>query len=503
MRASERRVEQCTFTWVGKQGRVGQCPHSEPCGRQPARSSYSWRSGHAMVRVPRGSAGGGAPTDAGRSSAAATLRGADVLAPGSGSGSAPAPLTNCPTDCNGHGVCYNATCRCVPPFGGDTCGEAKPCAEEKCSGHGVCTDGQCMCLDGWSGPICSLEVPKEEEPQCLNRCAGHGACVNQACACQPGWGGPDCSEKNKCPKNCGGKGICREGTCICVQGQGGEDCTASVEPQPCPNFCSGRGFCMEGGRCRCDPGWGGFACESEVPLSACEADCNHRGACLKGAHGHHYCACAHEFDGATCDRNLECPFDCSHHGICQEGQCLCASGWGDFDCSKPVRKLHTRCPRDCSGRGVCTKEHKCQCAPGYAGPDCKSKAPCPRDCSKRGACIDGVCHCAPGFKGKDCSVNELGIVRDDPAAQIAMLKDQIAEAKVEAADAKRKAAEMKRSASMEAGAPEGGAVKEEVTPEEEAKKRAADAPAERGSPFADRGGPDPAVSPSRPIRTAV
>ncbi|XP_074786402.1 multiple epidermal growth factor-like domains protein 8, partial [Athene noctua] len=64
------------------------------------------------------------------------------------------------------------------------------------------------------------------------------------------------------------------------------------------------------------------------------------------------------------------------------------------------------CPRGCSGRGVCDPQGRCQCQPGWGGPDC-AQPHCATYCQAHGGTCNqatGRCECRPGFVGQACDL---------------------------------------------------------------------------------------------------
>ena len=74
------------------------------------------------------------------------------------------PLSECPDDCSGAGVCVNGACHCVPGFSGVNCLRVDTCPLD-CSGRGVCevraTGTACVCAAGYSGAGCETPPPKQ------------------------------------------------------------------------------------------------------------------------------------------------------------------------------------------------------------------------------------------------------------------------------------------------------------------------------------------------------
>ncbi|XP_074713784.1 LOW QUALITY PROTEIN: multiple epidermal growth factor-like domains protein 8 [Strix uralensis] len=64
------------------------------------------------------------------------------------------------------------------------------------------------------------------------------------------------------------------------------------------------------------------------------------------------------------------------------------------------------CPRGCSGRGGCDPQGRCQCQPGWGGPDC-AQPHCATYCQTHGGACNqatGRCECRPGFVGQACDL---------------------------------------------------------------------------------------------------
>ncbi|XP_062816818.1 tenascin isoform X5 [Anolis carolinensis] len=275
----------------------------------------------------------------------------------------------CPGDCNDQGKCVDGRCVCFDSYGGEDC-SLEICLVP-CSAHGKCVNGQCICDEGFSGADCS-------QPLCLNNCNNRGRCVEEECVCDEGYTGDDCSELI-CPNDCYDRGRCINGTCYCEMGFTGEDCGDVA----CPNNCNGNGRC-DNGVCVCFEGFVGDHCSDR----SCPKDCNKRGRCINGQ-----CICSEGFLGLDCSE-VRCPKDCNNQGRCVNGQCICDERFMGEDCSE------LRCWNDCNHRGRCING-QCECNEGFMGDDC-SELKCPNDCHNRGRCINGQCVCNEGFVGEDC-----------------------------------------------------------------------------------------------------
>ena len=193
-------------------------------------------------------------------------------------------LRACPSDCTGHGYCYNGSCRCFPNWEGDVCDRPMLCPPHH--GH-----GKCVC-----DPTKSLGTKRHAKHDGVTTM--HVVCNN---VCDPGWAGPECAVP-ACPGggNCSGRGACSlsplsGGACACEHGHSGYDCSLRACPASCGaagnTSSSPRGMCYDG-TCFCRPGWVGEACERE----ACAHDCGEFGHCLRGT-----CSCEPGWSGAACE----------------------------------------------------------------------------------------------------------------------------------------------------------------------------------------------------------
>jgi len=93
-----------------------------------------------------------------------------------------------------------------------------------------------------------------------------------------------------------------------------------------------------------------------------------------------------------------CAFVCENGGKCVgPDQCLCQSGWGGQDCTKPI------CSTDCGSRELCVGPDTCACIPGYTGEDC-STALCVQECMNGGTCsAPDTCNCTSGWFDANCT----------------------------------------------------------------------------------------------------
>lgn len=306
----------------------------------------------------------------------------------------------CPSNCHGRGTCQaDGTCLCGPGWTGLGCA-IRTCEHlAGCHGRGFCADGECVCSRGWTGATC-------ESKECPQGCSeAHGVCDTSGgtCVCKDGWSGALCDVPPPCPNGCSGRGACVLGLCVCEADAGGADCSQLT----CPGGCSGHGSCnSHTGKCECDAGYEGTP---NCAHKACEADCHHSGVCAGGK-----CICFGGFTGRLCERRSCGLGNCSHpHGRCDTstGACVCAKGFSGKDCS--LKECNGG--KGCSGNGVCQRG-KCFCRAGWRGDACDEQETCVGGCGgkTRGQCISIVgadgrsterrCQCLPGFSGPDCSL---------------------------------------------------------------------------------------------------
>ncbi|KAG9344704.1 hypothetical protein JZ751_010390 [Albula glossodonta] len=270
--------------------------------------------------------------------------------------------------CGPHGRCIskptgNFSCACEPGFIGIYCHETlgrtvltsrylktspssmtsslflsfvadiNDCAASPCRNGGTCIDGvnsfQCMCPGGWEGLLCDLNVNECSRNPCKN--GGH--CVDLLndfyCDCTNGWKGKTChSRENQCDAN-----TCRNG-----------------------------GTCYDQGdafHCACAPGWEGSTCSTAKTSPCASNPCKNGGTCVG------------EGDSFTC---------------------ICKDGWEGLNCGQTTAALPPPPPPPVTS--VLIAQFPNQYATHYNG----------------GICIDGVnwfrCECAPGFAGPDCRISE-------------------------------------------------------------------------------------------------
>ncbi|XP_063415376.1 teneurin-m-like isoform X2 [Mytilus trossulus] len=264
-------------------------------------------------------------------------------------------VSECPSDCYGHGDCVDGNCRCFPGFIGWDCKE-RDCLVV-CNGNGQYIGGVCHCIQGWKGQECN--VPENE--CALPDCNGNGYCHEGECHCDTGFQGPHCGIVDCLLPNCSGNGVCHLGQCVCFKGFKGHDCRLPDKlnvTNLCARDCSERGkYDAELGKCICDRFFTGKNCQTEV----CRLTC-YRGTCRNQK-----CICDAGWGGALCDQ-LSCDPRCDDFkGKCENGTCVCRKGWNGKHCTIDG------CPNGCSKHGECrhfSDGWKCTCHTGWTGKGC-------------------------------------------------------------------------------------------------------------------------------------
>lgn len=140
--------------------------------------------------------------------------------------------------------------------------------------------------------------------------------------------------------------------------------------------------------------------------------------------GEYACNCTGLFVGPYCQWKNPCHTGpvprCQNAGTCAVTQvsphsppgfsCQCPLGFTASLCEIPISNACDSKP--CQNGGTCwlhnIKEHRCNCAPGFTGPNCELEDHCASGPCKNGAeCASKddsyECTCAPGFTGTTCS----------------------------------------------------------------------------------------------------
>jgi len=363
-------------------------------------------------------------------------------------------LLACPAHCNHHGRCKQTSsgpvCICDKDWRGEAC-QTRNCppldSTGDCNGKGMCNQatGKCFCNPTWSGDDCSVGVCPS------NNCNGHGSCklgesitvtevpfrvelaldfafVSASIKDFSAAFSADIAAAVGVPSNrveidsvaAGSVHVELRFTAyagpspsdlfdkLIESHSRGEiawdkvlDYLTSVFPQAVQDSHEGpaiisikrkeaqpdaKSASVKTGKCTCEWGWTGDGCQYPTGPTGCPNDCMGRGKCV-GA----------DSDGMPTGKNP------------RGGTCQCESGPNGVykmpNCRRPA------CPKgenglECSGIGACMKDGTCQCPCEYHGSKaCESKdGGCPKNCNGRGKCVCGKCFCQHMFLGPDCGV---------------------------------------------------------------------------------------------------
>lgn len=128
----------------------------------------------------------------------------------------------CSTSCGINQVCVGPDmCGCKPGYNGSSC--STPQCVQHCHNGGYCSaPDTCSCPSGWFDSNCTT-------PVCSLTCANGGNCTApNTCACPSEWGGDDCRIP-QCKQTCNNDGKCvAPNTCICSPQYTGYDCSIPV-----------------------------------------------------------------------------------------------------------------------------------------------------------------------------------------------------------------------------------------------------------------------------------
>uniref|UniRef100_A0A7N8XRL2 Delta-like protein n=1 Tax=Mastacembelus armatus TaxID=205130 RepID=A0A7N8XRL2_9TELE len=369
---------------------------------------------------------------------------------------------NCDINISGcHGQCQNGAtckegpkgyhCQCPPGFVGTHCEmQRNTCDSRPCQNGGHChtvLDGfVCECPSEFAGQLCELKEICRTPP-----CQGDWSHLSefQLCfyfptvidSCTVAVATNDSSGVRHISSNvCGPRGRCVSQptgnfTCICDPGFSGIYCHENIN-DCISNPCRNGGTCIDGVnsfQCFCPDGWEGRLCELNV--NECKHNpCKNGGRCVDLVNDF-YCECANNWKGKTChSRESQCdPTTCSNGGTCYDHgdafRCACPPGWGGntSECNiqkSPKKQIvfvqnftknSTCASSPCSNGGTCVgggdtfiNWFRCECAPGFAGPDCRINInECQSSpCAYGATCVDEIngfrCICPLGRTGARC-----------------------------------------------------------------------------------------------------
>uniref|UniRef100_A0A672ZM02 Delta-like protein n=1 Tax=Sphaeramia orbicularis TaxID=375764 RepID=A0A672ZM02_9TELE len=305
-----------------------------------------------------------------------------------------------PNPCHNKAQCHSVMgdfyCSCPDDYEGKTCSELKD--------H--CKTNQCKVIDSCTVAVATNDSQKGVWHISSNVCGPHGRCIslpagNFSCSCEPGFTGTYCHENiNDCASSpCKNGGTCIDGInsfhCFCPDGWEGSLYVNECSRNPCLNG----GQCVDlfnDFYCNCVDNWKGKTCHSRE--SQCDSStCSNGGTCYD--HGDSFlCSCPSGWGGSTCNTgqpltNLG-PYDLGFHKVCSV-----------------FSAKNSTCDSGPYNGGICVDGvnwFRCECAPGFAGPDCRINIDeCQSSpCAEGSTCMDEIngyrCVCPPGYTGPRC-----------------------------------------------------------------------------------------------------
>ncbi|KAG7260084.1 hypothetical protein CRUP_035229, partial [Coryphaenoides rupestris] len=219
---------------------------------------------------------------------------------------------------------------------------------------------QCVCQPGFSGATCEVSDPCSSAP-CQNKAHCHSQSGDFVCTCSDEYEGKTCSEL---------RDHCKTNECHVI-----DSCTVAVATNDSrkgawhisSSVCGPHGRCLSlpagNFSCSCDPGFTGAYCH-ETQNSSCDSGpCVNGGTCV-GSGDAYTCICKDGWEGLTCGQNAD---DCNPHPCALELKSPSAL-LSDPD------SLHDEPPYNRRGpgvRGPGWNWFRCECAAGFAGPDCR------------------------------------------------------------------------------------------------------------------------------------
>jgi hypothetical protein len=132
----------------------------------------------------------------------------------------------CSSSCGARQVCVGPDkCDCIPGYGGPPACSTPLCVQT-CEHGGVCSaPDTCSCSSGWFDANCTT-------PVCTQTCGNSGNCTApNTCTCSSAWKGTDCRIP-VCAQACNNGGSCvAPDSCLCATGWSGFDCSLPICPQ--------------------------------------------------------------------------------------------------------------------------------------------------------------------------------------------------------------------------------------------------------------------------------
>jgi len=287
----------------------------------------------------------------------------------------------CDLQCQNEGTCEvrgnEPRCRCPRGFFGELCEET---CDLSCSHGGRCVaydsnndtikEKHCLCPSNFTGDLCT------EPRECQTECFNGGTCITEdpwflyefdfveeileelmyECSGDNIFSGP--SSSDRC------MGLVGREYCQCPFDTLGSQCETA-----CDLDCSGtngnctfaKGYDDYEKRCHCRPGYSGDNCQYE-----CNTQCENNGRCVSDGTTES-CQCTPYWEGDRCQTQKTCSKSCSNGGTCVF-----------IDTPRYDEEYFAWCLNenggDCPDLDLALE--RCDCPPGWVGPDCSSTCPC-------------------------------------------------------------------------------------------------------------------------------
>jgi hypothetical protein len=271
-----------------------------------------------------------------------------------------------------------------------TCSMSERCDSRVGTEQGTCATIPAACVGKSTGDICDglvrLECGADLVTVTLHACDEHLHCEstpNVHCACDTGYqddGHGACGNPDDCPA-----GACSGGKCV----DGLSDYS-----------------------CDCNSGFAGTGTKKCTAVLYCPKDaCTPGGSCVDTMNWS--CQCGSGFSGTgtqACANQNDCPSNrcLAPNGTCQDQvgtyRCNCNPGFSGPDCVNDICG-----PNPCKNGGTCSRTGMlCACPAGYSGASCQTDVCNPNPCQHGGTCNRGTsasCTCTgTGYQGDHCEV---------------------------------------------------------------------------------------------------
>ncbi len=222
---------------------------------------------------------------------------------------------------------------------------------------------------------------------------------------------------NVTSKPCGAHMRCDAASskCVCDVGYEADAQGVCVNPNDCPSGVCGGGHCVDGlanWSCDCNEGFAGTGTKACSAVLYCPKDaCTPGGTCVDSMNWS--CQCGTGFTGSgtrACMNQNDCPSDrCrAPNATCADlvgsYRCDCNPGFSGPDCVNDICN-----PNPCRNGGTCSRTGTlCTCPTGFSGVNCQTDVCNPNPCQHGGVCTRGTtasCNCAgTGYQGGSCEI---------------------------------------------------------------------------------------------------